>query len=566
MGLNKTDKDFRYPKVAHIDFKLLEMDRVLIAFLQRLYHHGYPSRLTRPFDLTVSAFRNEFIEHPERFEGFDRFPAITERWIETHLMDIVNRGKPDQEAIAAPRPLHGFMYLFRNPKHARDYRAAEQVYETLAGARNGTGDKALDQLRSFFFQGYDLSTDQAIRAETLDVETQALLHLKTMVTIDDAPDYREQRNSYPPLCVGSADLMAEDMQRLLFYRAFMPRSVMVDYLKVLISFHLALYYLRLFKLLPTLVRRAAGDPVCAACPVQPQSFDNPHGDCPYRIGLLLDIEGQTGTAMARLAERSADTHYRRISDFVKANFIAKKLDEFAMYLVQRNRLPVPPSGGFPIGQVLELLQPRFQQEREVFFDQRVQRIVEDSTAAANSELEPEIKAILDLKLSNFDTYVEILVAQRGPFHRKYAVQCLDSLLLKNDPGALLTQLRNRRDSPRRFILDSRLLEALLQIAVLRPGGALGYHTAELRVDELLLFLRERYGLFIDRLPPGDGFGLPSIDDRQALRTNLEAFSRRLREVGYFQDLSDAYITQTLAPRYRIDRNGATVAAKQGSRP
>jgi hypothetical protein len=30
----------------------------------------------------------------------------------------------------------------------------------------------------------------------------------------------------------------------------MPRAVMVDYLKVLLSFHLALYHLRLLKLLP----------------------------------------------------------------------------------------------------------------------------------------------------------------------------------------------------------------------------------------------------------------------------------------------------------------------------
>ena len=134
MGLSKTDREFRFPKVAHIDFKLLEMDRVLTAFLQRLYHRGYPSRLARPFDLTIATFRNEFLEHPERFVGFDRFPDITERWIETDLMDIVNRGKPDQAAVAAPRPLHGLTYRFRNPNHARDYNAAEQLYETLAGA------------------------------------------------------------------------------------------------------------------------------------------------------------------------------------------------------------------------------------------------------------------------------------------------------------------------------------------------------------------------------------------------------------------------------------------------
>ena len=92
------------------------------------------------------------------------------------------------------------------------------------------------------------------------------------------------------------------------------------------------------------------------------------------------------------------------------------------------------------------------------------------------------------------------------------------------------------------------------------AGTIGYHTGELRIDELLTFLRERYGLYIDRLPRGDGFQAPSIADRRALRENLEAFTSRLREVGFYQDLSDAYVTQTVTPRYRIDFDGAVPGA------
>ena len=88
--------------------------------------------------------------------------------------------------------------------------------------------------------------------------------------------------------------------------------------------------------------------------------------------------------------------------------------------------------------------------------------------------------------------------------------------------------------------------------MLRPGGVVGYHTEPLRIEEVLLFLRERYGLYIDRLPPGDGFGAPSIQDRAALRENVAAFTARLREIGFYRDLSDAYVTQTVTPRYVID--------------
>lgn len=560
MSLSKRDREFRLPKISYLDFKHLEMDRVLTAFFARLAHNGYPSRLTRPFELSIEAFVEELLEHPEWFTSFQDHPDVVRRWVETHLLDMVNRGKANQ-AVAAPRPLHGFTYRFRNPRHSRDYGAAQHLYEMLYGARSGAGQKAIEHLQHFFFQGHDRVTGKADGSATLDVETQALLRLVDQV--QDAPDTKSGREIFAPLCGGAADLLAEDVQRLLFYQRFIPRSVMVDYLKVLIAFHLALYHLRLLKLLPALVRRGGADPICApgSCPVNPKSLDNPFGDCPYRIGMLVDVAGQPGTPMAALAERSADIHYRRIPAFVRAYFTTKKLDELAKNLVSLGKLSKPPSGDFSIGEVLQLLDATSRAEREKFFGQRISSLVEEASGAKDAELAPELKAVTEMGLSELDAYIEMLVALRGRFHRRYIVECLDSLLLKNRPGAALAQGRTK-NSPRRFVLDSRLLEVLLQIAVLKPGGVEGFHTGELRVDELLVFLRERYGVFIDQLPRGDGFVTTSIEDRRALRDNVRAFTGRLREVGFYRDLSDAYVTQTITPRYRI----AAEAMAAGGQP
>jgi hypothetical protein len=549
MSLSKRDREFRLPKISYLDFKHIEMDRVLTAFFARLAHNGFASRLTRTFELTIENFVEEFLEHPEWFTKFQDHPDVVRRWVETHLLDIVNRGKANP-AVAAPRPLHGFTYRFRNPKHSRDYGAAQHLYETLYGARNGAGQKAIEHLNHFFFQGHDKVTGKADGLATLDVETQALLRLLDQVK--DAPDTKLGRQSFAPLCVGAADLLAEDIQRLLFYQRFIPRSVMVDYLKVLIAFHLGLYHLRLLKLLPALVHRKGADPTCAtsACPMNAKSPDNPFGDCPYRVGLLVDMAGQPGTPMAALAQRSADTHYRRIPTFVRAYFATRKLDEFATDLVRRGKLSKPSSGDFSVGEVLQLLDAPLKAEREKFFGQRISSLVEETSGAKDAELDPELKAVTEMGLSEFDAYIEMIVALRGRFHRQSIIKCLDSLLLKNRPGAALAQGRTK-GAPRRFVFDSRLLEVLLQIAVLKPGGAEGFHTGELRVDELLVFLRERYGIFIDQLPRGDGFATTSIEDRRALRDNLRAFTGRLREVGFYRDLSDAYITQTITPRYRI---------------
>ena len=84
--------------------------------------------------------------------------------------------------------------------------------------------------------------------------------------------------------IGSADLMADDLVRLLQYRTKIPRSVMVEYLKILLAFHLALYHLRLMKLLPELAKRKGTETIChpSNCPVKPANEDRPQGGCGVR--------------------------------------------------------------------------------------------------------------------------------------------------------------------------------------------------------------------------------------------------------------------------------------------
>lgn len=559
MALSKRDKDFRLTKTSYLEFKQIEMDRVLTTLLARIRHSGLPSRIRRTVDVTLKDFTNEFLEHPELFGGFEKYPKVLEQWIETHLMDVVNRGKAAQ-AIAAPRPLHGYTYRFRNAKKCRDYGAAQHIYETLYHARTN-GQNAIDQLKRFFFPGHDLNTDKFDGETQIDVETQALLALCNQVTQDIA-DTSKERDSQQPICVGSADLMADDVIRLLVYQNFIPRSVMVEYLKILLSFHMALAHLRLFKLLPLLVKRKSADPTCtpSSCPLQPKSLVDPHGGCPYRIYLLADIANTPGTHMATLAERSAEVHFGRITGFIKANYQTKKLEEFAEHLVKKGKL-IRPDTGFEVDDLLQLLEPTHKNEREAFFSSRLAGVLDTSSGETKDDIAPEIEAVVDMGLSNFDTYIEIIVGLQAPGHRRNIITTLDSLMMKNDKGALLAQPRVR-NSKRKVVLDSRLLEVLLQIAVLRPQGVRGFHTTEMRIEEVLHFLRERYGIYVDRMPLNDGFGEASITDREALRGNLSSFKSRLREVGFYRDLSDAYVSQTLTPRYSIAKHDSPRAAAE----
>ena len=363
----------------------------------------------------------------------------------------------------------------------------------------------------------------------------------------DMKDSQEPER-FPPLCVGQVDLLADDVLRLLAYERHVPRSVLVEYLTTLFAFHLGLYYLRIIKLLPILVRRRSADPTCAPgnCPVEPSAM-HAHAGCPYRVYVLVDLGHALDSRMADLARRSADAHYRRVPLYVRSQYLVRKLDEFAEYLSRKvGRLALPSTGYFGVGDLLRLLEPPQAAEREGYFKMRLAGLLEDTGGHSRDEIDPELARVTGMGLSDLDLFIEMLMALRGSYHRRYVTEFLDSLFKRRDAG----MMHQSKGSARRFVLGSRLLEVLLQIAVLESSAS-GFSTRALRIDELLTFLRERYGIFVDRLPPGDGFGAPGIDDLAALRGNVAHFKERLREVGFFRDLSDAYVAQTITPRYTM---------------
>ncbi|MFF1602449.1 hypothetical protein ACFVYV_33980 [Streptomyces mirabilis] len=541
MALTGSLGTFHHPGVSRIDYKPLDMDRVLTALLARLWHRGMPSKISRSRTLDVEVFVKLFLEHSQVFDGFDR--ETTTRWTATHLLDLVNRGRAD-ESVAGPRPLHGFTYRFRNSRKSRPYGADEQLYEMLAA-----DEGALKGLREFFFSDVDRATGSITPGAGTDVETQALLHLVELAggQMQDRADTGKPRTPYPPLCAEPARLLCQDVMRLLYHQEHMPRTVLVDYLKVLFAFHLSLYHLRMTKLLPAVVETGTVPASCRKGHTGKAEADR----CPYRVRLFLDAEGNPGTLAAALAEHSADIWYRRIPRFIQATYQVKKLDDFAEHLATKTGTLSRPSGRnyFTPEEALRLLGKSYRKDRDAFFLQRVNRVRDEE-----DELPAELKQVTQLGLDPFDEYTEMLMHYKGRYYRGQFVKCLDSTLLKHRPGALLAQPRGGGDaSTRRFVLDARLLEVLLQVSLLREGddGSGDLATSPMRVNAFLALLRDRYGLYIDRLPDGDGFTGAHLDDQAALRANSAALLNRLREIGYYQDMSDAYLTQTITPRYAI---------------
>ncbi|GAB2329070.1 methylation-associated defense system protein MAD7 [Streptomyces variabilis] len=567
MALHRRDSELKHPGVSHLEYKRVEMDRVLTGFLMRVNHNGLPSKMVQRKELSVDAFVSEFTkaQHAAKFPGFAEHSDIARRWIETQLLDMVNRGRPSQ-AVAGLRPLHGLTYKFRNYYHSRAYGADAQLYQMLRHARGGQGQAALEQLRRFFFTG--LGSASRSRPDSsgdprIDVETQAVLHLNSQVTQDAAQQVRGWYDA-PPLCVGQADLLADDVLRLMSLKDLLPRVTLVEYLKILCALHLALGQLKAMKLLPHMVARGGADPACGPdnCPATAVAAD-PLAGCPFRAGLFVDAAGVPGSAAAALAEQSAAAWHRRIPDFVRAGYVVRKLDDFADHVDSSGETARPARGRATIGELLRFGTDAYLERRERFFAARLESILVETPKREQPE---EVRPLLDasMGLGAFEQYIELIMAYRGRYHHKYLIETIDSLLLKNRPGALIAQPHRGQ---RRFVLDSALLEVLVQVALLRPNprgtrSRFTHHTVSLRLDEFTDLLRTRYGLHIDRLPAGDGFAVTGPEEEAALRANTEAFTTKLRETGFYDDLSDAYVTQVITPRFVITQDG-TVTAGSG---
>src|SRR5690348_3934286 len=91
------DKEFRLPKVSYVDFKAIDIDRVLLNLFPRLKFNGRGGRIKNN-NYEIKTFVDEFLSEEQRgrFRGFEQYPEVVKKWVETDLLDLVNRGRPKQ--------------------------------------------------------------------------------------------------------------------------------------------------------------------------------------------------------------------------------------------------------------------------------------------------------------------------------------------------------------------------------------------------------------------------------------------------------------------------------------
>ena len=137
----------------------------------------------------------------------------------------------------------------------------------------------------------------------------------------------------------------------------------------------------------------------------------------------------------------------------------------------------------------------------------------------------------------------------GTTQYKYLGQFLDAVTMKNSTSMFWADSRSKRH-PRRAAVGSKLLETLVQILLLHKDENGTYHTKSISIDELTRLLRDRYGLIINGISE-PRFADADVVVHDAFKANTMAFKDKLRQIGFYTDLSDACILQKIRPRYNI---------------
>ncbi|QKJ28342.1 hypothetical protein HQ865_00725 [Mucilaginibacter mali] len=515
LKLNSEETTFRNELIFAIDAKAVNMDNVLLNLFMLLNHNGVrPKQRATSLDkgeLTLEKLKNNFLtlEKNQDVQGFATYPHAAELWLRSNLVNMVNRGNPDKEKISSLRPIHLESYRLRNAPNSRDYNTADQLYSML-----GVNTKTKEELKSFLAEGWDRTSKRITNLKGLDVDSLGIL---TLIKDIDQGVFNsiETINHISPLLKKQAELFCEDINCLLAYKRSIPRNVLLDYLKTLVSFHLSIYLQKLIYLLPKMIQAGTTD-------------------VPDDWSVVLDVTGKLDSKVSMLAIADAERMLNSLYDYIRATF---KIN------AALKKLGKPRTNSNDVNLALNILknppqdfEPYFQARWDIMIDQ------------IDVEDREWIEDFAMFEPTYFAKYIELVNNQKGNYQYRYHFQLIDNLAQKNSERGFIAQGRTKKN-PRRFVLGTRLLETLVQILLLKSDGN-KFTTQPISIEDLTTNLRTRYGLIINGVEE-TRFETADLNVNLAFKENVEAFKNNLRQIGFYNVLSDAYIMQKIRPRYEL---------------
>lgn len=500
--------------IFYVDVKSVKLDRVLTNLFIKMYADGAPVYMSFRKEYTIDILKENLaiLENQGVIRGVTDNPDGVEDWLRSSLLELVNRGNVVKEHVSTLKPLHLLSFRVQNSKYCRDYRASDQLYLMLR-----SNPEVMHGLVRYLSKGWDKQTGELVKSEDLDVDTTGILYitkpLKERKTLNKVAESIPQ-----PFLREQAALFNDDIRRLLLYKDKLPRAVFIDYLRILCGFHLALYAMKVIYLLPKMVDAGSR-----------QVVDD--------WSMLLDVTDDLDSIVSTYACKDVERLQNSIGKYIRATYMAD--------IIQDRK-------DCSIDEALRILKED-NNKSDGFYESVLNGIRKDLPNSDEKEFDKEdFREMLELfpEEDYFDMLVHVLEKSNlGNYQYRYLHDFLDAVTMKNSPSKLLADSRSRRH-PRRGALGSKLLETLVQLLVLKEKTDGSYETRSLSIDELIQEIRNRYGLIINGVNE-ERFANADVEMNEAFRTNVEAFKDKLRQIGFYTDMSDACILQKIRPRYKL---------------
>lgn len=515
--INKNEGVFRNELILTSDAKVINIDNTLVNLFMLLKHNGIRPKqraskgqsLEIDIDKIIDYFK--ILESKGDFKGISENKQAVEIWIRQNLINLVNRGNLEKEKISSLKPIHLESYRIRNAKNTRDYFSADQVYLML-----GQKPAIKEELKKYLLQGWDPQTNEFLYGNSLDVDSLGILHLIKNIK----PGLIESNttlNQIVPLLSKQAELFCEDIHRLLVYKELIPRSVLIEYIKTITSFHLSIYSFKVINYLPRMI-------------------DQNQIDIENDWKVVVDVTDNLESNVSAFAIRDAENNYNAIYNYIKASFQVNTII---------NAFGLDKSNSTSLKQAINKLNDKSDMVESTLT--AYWNVLRNNQSDDDKEL---LDGMVKYEDSSFDKYVETLMKVKGPYQLKYYPQFLDSISQKNNDRGFLTQGRSKK-YPRRFVLGTRLLEALVQIQVLHLEDD-KFFTQNISIEDFMANLKIRYGLVINGLSEEE-YRNADVNTNLAFKENVDAFKSKLRQIGFYNDMNDAYILQKVRPRYELKK-------------
>jgi len=537
VALDKKHKAFRFPKAMPIDANNVSFEQAFARLLVLVRTKGLPITTTTKSTLHPEDLVEIITQDKEHFQGIKDDPQrkrLLEHWLASDFTTCVKegRGHAGEARIASMKPIHMSTIKLLDPRiRSQDRDVSVFLYNIFRDSGLLDAESLLPflTLGTTDFGEHDLKIHEP-EAKNLDIEALFLLRLLEHFKVDMA-DRKKKVATHDFLCLAQKQLIVNDTARLLVYRDSIPRRELIQYLMMLLSFHTALYCIKSFSLVNGIVETKKFR--CSRCKGIKGDALNELSTCNYHPDIFVDLtNGQNETCDERAKDNVA-RHYATMYRYFRSHYKLAKLDEFART--------------FPgySGALDELVKFMGHRDVDAFFRLKLSDV---TRIEGGEEQDPETQAIVDLKLQPFDAYVEILTQKTFKTRMRNHKALMASLCgLNRDDGFL----HGGRGQKRKYVMGSQLLELLVQLAVVDARsrhGEMEFYTKPITITDFVKWLESRYGIRIDTTETSND----SPEVARALEANYLALKDRLRQLGFFTDLSDAFISQVIRPRFPIN--------------